>query len=89
MFIDVRSEDEYKRGHVEGAIHIPSTEIAKRLDEIPSDKMIIVYCNGSSCNRSGLASNILVNNGYTQIYNMIGRGIDEWTEKGYPIIYEE
>ena len=88
LFIDVRSEDEYKSGHIEGAIHIPVSEIKNRLDELPIDRPIIVYCNGSGCDRSGRAAKILTENGFTQVYDMVGLGIFEWEEKGYPIIKE-
>ena len=84
LFIDVRSKDEYDTIHIEGAIHIPVSEIQSRLSEIPEDKLIIVYCDGSSCSRSSNAADILVKNGYSQVYNMGGNGIHEWLEKGYP-----
>jgi len=89
LFIDVRSEDEYKSGHVQGAINIPVGEIEDRLDEIPGDKSLIVYCNGSGCDRSGRAAGILKENGYKEVFDMIGQGIFEWEEKGYPIEKEE
>jgi hydroxyacylglutathione hydrolase len=89
LFIDVRSEDEYKSGHIQGAIHIPVSEIESRLDEIPIDKPAIVYCNGSSCNRSGQAASILKENGYKEVFDLIGGGVFEWEEKGYPIVKEE
>ena len=85
LFIDVRSEDEYSSGHIEAAIHIPVSEIESRLDEIPKEKMIIAYCNGSSCNRSSQAANILIENGFDQVYNLGGGGIFEWIDKGYPV----
>ena len=85
LFIDVRSEDEYKSSHIQGAIHIPVSEIENRLDEIPDDKALIVYCNGSGCERSGRAARILIENGFSNVYDMVGRGIFEWEEKGYPI----
>lgn len=84
LFIDVRSEDEYNSVHIEGAIHIPLSEIESSLDEIPQDRQIVVYCNGSSCNRSSQAASILIENGYEQVYNLMGNGILEWVEKGYP-----
>jgi rhodanese-related sulfurtransferase len=89
LFIDVRTEDEYKSGHIEGALHIPVTEFEERLDEIPKDRPIIVYCNGSSCERSGYAAGILKENYYREVYDMVGGGIFEWLEKGYPIVEEE
>ena len=85
IFIDVRTESEYKSSHIEDAINIPVSEIEERLDEIPKDKSIIVYCNGSSCNRSGQAASILKENGYKEVFDLVGGGVFEWEEKGYPV----
>jgi len=85
LFIDVRSEDEYEGSHIEDAINIPVSEIEERLDEIPKDKPVIVYCNGSSCNRSGQAASILKENGYKEVFDLVGGGVFEWEEKGYPV----
>lgn len=84
VFIDVRSKSEYENGHIKGALNIPLSEIDKRVSEIPMNKPIIVYCNGSSCIRSGRAAVILLNNEYSNIYILTGSGIIEWIEKGYP-----
>lgn len=89
LFIDVRSEGEYKSGHIQGAIHIPVSEIESRLDEIPKDRPAIVYCNGSGCDRSGQAASILKENGYKEVFDLIGGGVFEWEEKGYPTVKEE
>ncbi len=85
FFIDVRSEDEYASGHIEDAVHIPVSEIESRLDEIPIDKTVIVYCNGSSCSRSRTAADILIENDFKVVYSIGGEGIFEWIEKGYPV----
>jgi len=61
------------------------SEIEERLGEIPKDKHVIVYCNGSSCNRSGQAASILKENGYKEVFDLIGGGVFEWEEKGYPV----
>ena len=84
IFLDVRSLDEYKSGHVDGAIHIPVSELIDRLDEIPKNKPVIAYCDGSTCGRSERAAEILLDNGFEEVYNMTGNGINEWKEKGYP-----
>ena len=84
VFVDVRSGFEYQDGHIEGAILMPLSEINDRLSELPMDKPIVVYCNGSSCNRSRAAAEILINNGFTEVYDLGGTGIIEWIEKGYP-----
>ena len=44
FLVDVRQPDEYSEGHIPGAINIPIREITKRLDEIPMDAPVIVYC---------------------------------------------
>ncbi len=85
LFIDVRSEDEFNSSHVLGAIHIPVSEIGDRLDEIPDDRILVIYCNGSGCSRSQSAARVLVENGFDQIYDIGGTGIIEWEEKGYPV----
>ncbi|MFC2145705.1 rhodanese-like domain-containing protein, partial [Actinomycetota bacterium] len=84
IFVDVRSVSEYESGHIEGAIFIPLSEIGDRLFELPTDIPIVVYCDGSSCNRSVAAAEILINNGFTEVYDLGGDGIIEWIEKGYP-----
>ncbi len=84
LFVDVRTFSEYEDGHIEGALLMPLSEIGDRLSELPMDRPIVVYCNGSSCNRSGTAAAILVNNGFTEVYDLGGTGIIEWIEKNYP-----
>jgi len=46
IFLDVRSEAEYRQAHIEGSVHIPHTEVAARIDELRAlgDDDIIVYC---------------------------------------------
>ena len=89
IFLDVRSLEEYKRVHIKGAILILVSELEDRLDEIPKDKHIIVYCDGTGCSRSGKAAVILVDNGFEEVYDMTGEGIIEWQSKGYPIAVGE
>jgi 3-mercaptopyruvate sulfurtransferase SseA len=45
VVVDVRPEEQYKAGHIKGALHIPETEIAARAGELPRDKMIVTYCS--------------------------------------------
>ena len=64
---------------------MPVSELEGRLDELPKDKTIIVYCDGVGCSRSGRAAHILIDNGFKEVYDMTGKGIIEWEEKGYPV----
>ena len=76
IILDVRTEDEYNSGHIEGAILIPDNEISDRAEEVLSDKLatILVYCR--SGRRSASASQTLNDLGYTSIYDF--GGIIDW-----------
>ena len=86
FILDVRNQDEYDEVHIEGAVLIPVDTLESRLDELPKDKPIITYCKAGI--RSANAAAILVENGFTQIYDM-GGGITEWINKGYPTVSGE
>ena len=83
FLLDVRTEEEYDEGHLDNSVLIPLQELELRLNEIPKDKPILVYCR--SGNRSRQAAKILIDNGFLEIYNMTG-GITDWQEKGYPVV---
>ena len=70
ILIDVRSPQEYKEGHINGAICIPEYEIKFRCkNEIKNeDKIIVVYC--SSGKRSKKAQKILREQGFKNVYNL-------------------
>ncbi|MBR6648365.1 MAG: FAD-dependent oxidoreductase [Bacteroidaceae bacterium] len=70
ILIDVRTPEEYALGTIEGAINIELEELRKRLDEIPNDKPIFLFCSVGI--RGYLASNILKANGYRDVRNLIG-----------------
>ncbi len=82
--LDVRNQPEYNVNHICDAILIPLSELFSRLSELYSynDTEIIVYC--LSGGRSALGSQILVDNGFTKIYNMLD-GITGWISAGYEI----
>ncbi|MDD3840572.1 MAG: FAD-dependent oxidoreductase, partial [Clostridia bacterium] len=73
VLLDVRKQYERENGFIEGAINIPLDEIRQRLDDIPRDKDIIVYCKTGL--RSYIACKILQNNGFENVKNLTG-GID-------------
>ena len=79
--LDVREQEEWDDGHVDGAIHIPMSELPARLNEIPADRQVICICR--SGNRSGKVTAWLINNGVKAV-NMTG-GMLEWHKLGYPM----
>ncbi len=72
VMIDVRTDEEWRAGYIEGAIHIPLSEIKKNIEnyEISKDEEILLYCR--SGNRSGRAKVILDELGYTNTTNIGG-----------------
>lgn len=70
ILIDVRTEKEFKAGHIEGAINIPVDEIRDRLHKIPMNKRIDIYCEAGL--RGYLANRILQQNGFEEVYNLSG-----------------
>lgn len=75
ILLDVRSNQEYREGHLQGAINIPDFEIANRVQrEIPKkNQLIVVYCQYGG--RSKDASMMMKRMGYTNVYNLNG-GLD-------------
>ncbi|KPZ68002.1 MULTISPECIES: rhodanese-like domain-containing protein [unclassified Shewanella] len=75
MIIDVRTEQEFAAGHLDGAINIPFELVLKQLtkQKLDKDTAIVLYCR--SGRRSGIANNDLVEAGFTQTYN--GGGFEQ------------
>lgn len=60
--VDVRTDDEFRAGHVHGARNIPVHEIEQRLSEIPKDRTVVLYCRSGA--RSASAASVLQRKGY-------------------------
>ena len=75
VLIDVRRKDEYDAGKIANAINIPVDELRNRLDEIPKDTPIYIYCEAGL--RGYLAQRILRQNGFDQVLNLSG-GYHTW-----------
>ena len=58
---DVRTPEEFNKGHFDGATNLPLPEVAGRLNEFPTDKAIILYC--ASARRAFFAAAILQQKG--------------------------
>ncbi|UCH32002.1 MAG: right-handed parallel beta-helix repeat-containing protein [Candidatus Bathyarchaeota archaeon] len=81
VILDVRGQSEYNTGHIKNAKLIPHDQLEGRLDELNPSNRILVYCKLGG--RSAIASQILADNGFPFIYNMLG-GITAWINAGYP-----
>lgn len=75
MLLDVRTDKEYRGGHIPGAVHVPLTEVGARVKKLKKDKALVVYCQNG--NRSIWAIKRLMGMGYTNLYNLRG-GYNAW-----------
>ncbi len=82
VVLDVRTQSEYDSGHIRNAKLIPLAELEERLNELNEADRILVYCMLGG--RSSQASQILADNGFLHVYNMLG-GIASWMSNGYPV----
>jgi len=84
-FVDVREDDEWRRGHAAGAVHLGKGVIERDIERtIPDrDAEIILYCGGGY--RSALACESLQRMGYLRVVSMDG-GWRRWCELEYPVV---
>ena len=82
FMLDVRTPAEWLEVHIPGATLIPLDELGFRMNELPADEKIVIYC--LTGNRISQALDILLNAGYSDIFSMDG-GIQDWIAAGYEI----
>lgn len=79
VLLDVRTEEEFANGHIQGARLLPYTEITSRASSELSDKemLIIVYCRAGR--RSAIAASELARMGYANVYDL--GSIYDWPDR--------
>ncbi len=84
IVLDVREENEYLKGHIVNAIHMPLGYLKTRINEIEKhkDKPIIVGCRSGQ--RSAQACAILKKHGFESVYNLAG-GVMAWQTDNLPL----
>lgn len=81
IIVDVREDSEWNEQHIEGAIHIPLSQVERRLGELAQYKNSTVITQCHSGSRSGKAASTLQKAGFSQVYSMDG-GIVAWVKDG-------
>jgi hydroxyacylglutathione hydrolase len=81
FILDVRTKEEYESGHMKNAVNTYAGLVPTKLDGLPKDKPIAVYCKSGT--RSSFVSSILLRNGLENINNMLG-GMTSWINAKYP-----
>ena len=83
VLLDVREPEERAFARIEPSMHIPIYEIAGRVEEIPRDREVVVYCHSGS--RSAMVAGYLESQGFERVANLTG-GIDAWSRRVDPSV---
>ncbi|MFC0003463.1 MBL fold metallo-hydrolase [Micromonospora siamensis] len=75
VVLDVRNAGEREQGLVAGSVHVPLAELTRRLDEVPTDRPVVVHCAGGY--RSSVAASLLRATGRTDVSDLLG-GYGAW-----------
>lgn len=81
--LDVRPPEEYRAGHIPGAISVPLPELKKRLAEFTKHRDVVAYCRGPYCVMAIEAVELLRKKGF-RAYRL-EQGVVEWRAKGWRV----
>jgi rhodanese-related sulfurtransferase len=82
QLVDVREPNEFKGGHARGARNIPLGQLGNRIDEIATDRTVLLICR--SGNRSRVAQGLLRRRDIADTRNVRG-GMLAWHSAGLPV----
>lgn len=83
QIVDIRTEAEYKRGHINGVENIELISLEKNLDKLNNEKTVIIHCQSGT--RAAIGYSILKKNGVKNLKIYHG-GINEWTEQNNELV---
>jgi rhodanese-related sulfurtransferase len=84
--IDVRPAQEYRAGHIPGAISIPVGELKARLKEVPKGREVVAYCRGPYCVMAVEAVELLRKKGFKA--HRMEQGVVDWRVRGWRVEVE-
>ncbi|MFW5876405.1 MAG: ArsR/SmtB family transcription factor [Myxococcota bacterium] len=81
--LDVRPPEEYRAGHIPGALSIPLGELETRLEELPKDRDVVAYCRGPYCMMAVEAVELLHGEGFAA--HRLEEGVVDWRARGWNV----
>ncbi|HEX2733389.1 MAG TPA: metalloregulator ArsR/SmtB family transcription factor [Polyangiaceae bacterium] len=81
--LDVRPPEEYRAGHIPGALSIPVGELKARLKDLPKDREVVAYCRGPYCVMAHDAVQLLRREGFNA--HRMEQGVADWRARGWRI----
>jgi rhodanese-related sulfurtransferase/biotin operon repressor len=83
VILDTRPTQEYRAGHIPGALSVPVDELKQRLRKLPKGKEYVAYCRGPYCVYADRAVELLTASGRRA--RRLKEGFPEWKAAGYPV----
>lgn len=83
IILDARPANEYRAGHIAGAISVPIDELKHRLRSLPTDKEYVAYCRGPYCVYADRAVDMLMKS--RRRARRMTEGFPEWRAAGFPV----
>ena len=83
VVIDIRSENEWRGGHIEGSLNIPLNHLRERTAELPANEPFAVHCEGGY--RSAIAVSLLEQEGFENAMDLVG-GFKAWRASNLPTV---
>jgi rhodanese-related sulfurtransferase/predicted transcriptional regulator len=83
VILDVRPEEEYRAGHIPGAVSVPVEKLEAYLEKIPKNREVVAYCRGPYCVFSDEAVALLSSRGYRA--KRLAEGLPDWRAAGMPV----
>jgi rhodanese-related sulfurtransferase len=83
IVLDVRPEEEYRAGHIPGALSVPVDALEAALQTLPRDREIVAYCRGPYCVFSDEAVALLGSRGFRA--RRLRQGLPDWRAGGFPV----
>jgi rhodanese-related sulfurtransferase len=84
--LDVRPPEEYRAGHIPGALSIPVGELEARLEELPRKREVVAYCRGPYCVMAVEAVALLRSKGFKA--HRMEQGVVDWRARGWRVARE-
>lgn len=81
--LDVRPAEEYRAGHIPGALSIPVGELSARLKELPKNREVVAYCRGPYCVMAVEAVEVLRKKGFKA--HRLEQGVVDWRARGWRV----
>ncbi|MCX6811618.1 MAG: rhodanese-like domain-containing protein [Candidatus Berkelbacteria bacterium] len=82
---DLRTKEQYDNGHIQMAVSMPEKELISRINEIPKEKEVVLYCQNFSCEEASQTVMILDTAKYKNCRVLFG-GVEEWTGQGNKLV---